>query len=627
MRDHTESEDISEDVNDEHDLERYYRPRNRDLFNVFDNYNNQTNINVYNFFNLRRENNYANQMFNIHNQDDDNDNYMDEVFFFNPNIDKSLKNENNAYFEENLIFPFMIFLLNDELGDFYRPELYISLIHKIKKNHLYYLNVMFQYKFLSPFDRKMRKNIVFAVNGKDKTSNIYLKDFQKLETEFSTYYNDDLLKPYMSKLDSYDNINNYILSAFNIKIEEKTPSPKLIDNPIEEFNKNNYIEEESKVDKSSSKRSNQGLVVNKLENEGETKVKFAEDKRESKPSAQNSEILDINMEKEEEKKDIIINEELPNIGESGNNNFENNEEEQKNEKFNLEIDPQFLEQLPEDLAQEILKQQRTILNTNTNRSSNQYYDIANIDQDILNELPEEIKNEIISSYNPIIVNNENTTNNIDHTTFFESLPRDIREEILINASPELLSNLPPDLMAEAQLLIERESNSRRLIFANHRRAPPDPLQIHIPGENIFSNKNIKDNYSFSPPKYTFEETFVNQKNLKDLCNYFISFFDDEFLENIITFNIKYTCEFTPKNKISTNHNWNLINNLIQNSALRYKILDILFVVWIVDSICLKDLIKLNPNLINQNNLLKNLNSIFLEGKLLEEFFYDDFDRK
>ena len=246
MRDHTESEDISEDVNDEHDLERYYRPRNRDLFNVFDNYNNQTNINVYNFFNLRRENNYANQMFNIHNQDDDNDNYMDEVFFFNPNIDKSLKNENNAYFEENLIFPFMIFLLNDELGDFYRPELYISLIHKIKKNHLYYLNVMFQYKFLSPFDRKMRKNIVFAVNGKDKTSNIYLKDFQKLETEFSTYYNDDLLKPYMSKLDSYDNINIYILSAFNIKIEEKTPSPKLIDNPIEEFNKNNYIEEESK---------------------------------------------------------------------------------------------------------------------------------------------------------------------------------------------------------------------------------------------------------------------------------------------------------------------------------------------------------------------------------------------
>ena len=219
-------------------------------------------------------------------------------------------------------------------------------------------------------------------------------------------------------------------------------------------------------------------------------MKFAEDKRESKPSAQNSEILDINMEKEEEKKDIIINEELPNIGESGNNNFENKEEEQKNEKFNLEIDPQFLEQLPEDLAQEILKQQRTILNTNTNRSSNQYYDIANIDQDILNELPEEIKNEIISSYNPIIVNNENTTNNIDHTTFFESLPRDIREEILINASPELLSNLPPDLMAEAQLLIERESNSSRLIFANHRRAPPDPLQIHIPGENIFSNKNI-----------------------------------------------------------------------------------------------------------------------------------------
>jgi hypothetical protein len=181
-------------------------------------------------------------------------------------------------------------------------------------------------------------------------------------------------------------------------------------------------------------------------------------------------------------------------------------------------------------------------------------------------------------------------------------------------------------MAEAQMLIERESNSRRHIFANNRRAPPDPLQINIVRDNVF-NKNYEDEYVFTPPKYTFEETFVSQKYLKDMCNSFTSFFDDEFLENIITFNIKYTCEFTPKNKISTNHIWNLINNLMQNSSLRYKILDILFIVWIVDSICLKELIKINPNSVNQNNLLKNLNSIFLEGKLLEEFFYDDFDRK
>lgn len=320
---------------------------------------------------------------------------------------------------------------------------------------------------------------------------------------------------------------------------------------------------------------------------------------------------------------------------NNNNNIVNNSitpnDNSKPEKFH-EIDPLFLEQLPEDLAQEILQQHRTILNTNSHRAINQYIDFANIDKDIFNELPEEIRNEIISSNNNLTnanqANNSNLNNNVDHTTFFESLPRDIREEILINAPPELLNNLPPDLMAEAQLLIERESNNRRLIFANHRRPPPDPLQLNLGNDNLFNSAlNYVEEYIFKPPKYTFEETFISQKYLKDLCNHFTSFFDDEFLENIITFNIKYTCEFTPKNKISTNHNWNLINNLMQNSNLRYKILDILFVVWILDSICLRELIKLNPNLVNQNNLLRNLNSIFLEGKLLEEFFYDDFDRK
>ena len=604
---------MSEEVNDENDLERYYRPRNRDLFNVFDNYNNQPSFNnIYNFFNLRRENNYSNQLFNAHNLEDENDNYMDEIFFFNPNIDKSLKNENNAYFEENLTFPFMIFLLNEDIGDFYRPDIYISVIHKIKKNHLYYLNVMFQYKFICPFDRKMRKNIVFAVNGRDKTSNVYLKDFQKLETEFSAFYNEDLLKPYMSKLDSLENIQKEVLNVFRININSPSKSPQIC--ILEEGNRNNTkanIHEDDQSDKKVENIKENNEVLN-----SNIKIKLE--------NAENKDIVMENEVKEEKKAEDENNMDL-NAKES-----KEQEEKEKDEKFNLEIDPLFLEQLPEDLAQEILHQQRAILNTNSNIAINQYYDIANIDQDILNELPEEIKNEIISANtaqtNTVNANVNAANNNIDHTTFFESLPRDIREEILINAPPDLLNNLPPDLMAEAQMLIERESNNRRHIFANNRRAPPDPLQINIVRDNVFS-KNYDEEYVFSPPKYTFEETFISQKYLKDMCNYFTSFFDDEFLENIITFNIKYTCEFTPKNKISTNHIWNLINNLMQNSSLRYKILDILFIVWIVDSLCLKELIKINPNSINQNNLLKNLNSIFLEGKLLEEFFYDDFDRK
>jgi hypothetical protein len=552
-------------------------------------------------------------MFNVHNLDEESDNYMDEIFFFNPNIDKSLRNENNAYFEENLVFPFMFFMLNEELGDFYRPDLYISVIHKIKKNHLYYLNVMFQYKFLCPFDKKMRKNIVFAMNGKDKNSNIFLKDFQKLETEFSAFYNDELLKPYVSKLDSFENVQRDVLSAFNISLEEKLPDIKII-----EEGDNDGISKQSSPSRN-------------IEEKKESQIGKEEEKKDSEVTIENKDIVMNN----ENLPEISDNIEERKIEENKNDNNlheineENNQQRPKDDLVNLEIDPQFLQVLPEDLAQEILNQHTRILNSNSNLAINQYYDYSNIDQDFLNELPDEIRNEILSAnrVNNIPTTIVNANSNIDHTTFFESLPQEIREEILINAPPDLLNNLPPDLMAEAQMLIERESNSRRLLFSNNRRVPSEGLHFNIGSGEVLFQKNQEEEFIFTPPKYTFEETFATQNNVKDLCNYFTSFFDDEFLENIITFNIKYTCEFTPKNKISTNHNWNLINNLMQNSSLRYKILDILFVVWIVDSICLKELIKLNPNIINQNSLLKNLNSIFLEGKLLEEFFYDDFDRK
>ena len=59
VRENTVSEEGSDEYNDDaEELERFYnRPRNRDLFNAFENYNNFPGINLSNYLNIRRDNN------------------------------------------------------------------------------------------------------------------------------------------------------------------------------------------------------------------------------------------------------------------------------------------------------------------------------------------------------------------------------------------------------------------------------------------------------------------------------------------------------------------------------------------------------------------------------------------
>ncbi|OMJ87502.1 hypothetical protein SteCoe_10754 [Stentor coeruleus] len=105
-----------------------------------------------------------------------------------------------------------------------------------------------------------------------------------------------------------------------------------------------------------------------------------------------------------------------------------------------DIDPSFLEALPEDIRNEILAQyQRPPRNDN----------VAN--EEFLQALPIDIRNEVIMQQRPP----QRQAQDVDNATFIASLTPDLRREVLLTANEEFLSSLPPELVAEAQLLQER----------------------------------------------------------------------------------------------------------------------------------------------------------------------------
>ena len=343
------------------------------------------------------------------------------------------------------------------------------------------------------------------------------------------------------------------------------------------------------------------------------------------------------------------------------------------------IDPEFLEHIPEELRADVLQNQKKLMSeTNV---VNQFYNPQDIDPDLLHEInPElvpgitEITNQNNNTNNnpgnpsnqnndPNNANNNNNNNNqnvnlpnpIDSAAFIYNLPPDIREEILLTSSPSFIQTLPQDLREEAQRLVEiyypqrlipinihpREVNLQTL--NNVRFSPPPELNIHnvgsfmnvsIPFAQPFYQKESNVNnkkFAFHPPKYIFEDILSSQKHHKENTSFILNNFDDEFLENLICSNVKFICESSPKSKVTTNQYWILINNLIQNTNLRYKIMDILFILWIFDSLYLSELLHKQPEKLtkfsaNYNNIVKLLNELYIENKILEEFFYDDYDQ-
>lgn len=124
------------------------------------------------------------------------------------------------------------------------------------------------------------------------------------------------------------------------------------------------------------------------------------------------------------------------------------------------IDPAFLEALPEDIRAEILAQHRPP--PPPNRIPQPGEDIS---EDFLAALPPEIRAEVLEQRAPP----SRAPQEMDNATFIASLTPELRREVLLTASEELLSTLPPEIVAEARVLQERAIHHNHQIMIERQQ--------------------------------------------------------------------------------------------------------------------------------------------------------------
>ena len=128
-------------------------------------------------------------------------------------------------------------------------------------------------------------------------------------------------------------------------------------------------------------------------------------------------------------------------------------------------------------------------------------------------------------------------------------------------------------------------------------------------------------------KYQREELLSNFNHIYNNNNdenNLIHIFDDEFLENMIIYNIQKILVFQKKDNYKFNEYDELLNQLMASENLRYKILDILLNLWICDTSCLYNLLK-SKKIPQKNTFIKNLFYLYIQSGLTEDYFFGDYE--
>ena len=212
--------------------------------------------------------------------------------------------------------------------------------------------------------------------------------------------------------------------------------------------------------------------------------------------------------------------------------------------------------------------------------------------------------------------------------FIMELPPDLREEILLELDPSMLKDLSPELKKEYDRIVNKNNDVQiaeiSLFDSRNNNMLNSFLNNESEGKVAILPKNNKNEIQLKKLKYKKEDILSNFSNTNEANNILIKIFDDEFIENLIVFNIKTILTFKKKNNNSFNEYYELINELILNENLRYKILDLLVDTWICDSSCLINLLK-NKKIPEKNAFLKNLFFLYIEQNLTEDYFFDDYE--
>ncbi|CAN6195336.1 unnamed protein product [Urochloa humidicola] len=126
-----------------------------------------------------------------------------------------------------------------------------------------------------------------------------------------------------------------------------------------------------------------------------------------------------------------------------------------------EIDPTFLEALPEDLRAEVLASQQ---NRSAPTASYTPPAAEEIDPEFLAALPPDIQAEVLAQQRAQRIAHSQPIGqpvDMDNASIIATFPPDLREEVLLTSSEAVLSALPSALLAEAQMLRDRELSRYR----------------------------------------------------------------------------------------------------------------------------------------------------------------------
>jgi len=127
------------------------------------------------------------------------------------------------------------------------------------------------------------------------------------------------------------------------------------------------------------------------------------------------------------------------------------------------MDIEVFNQLPIEMQQEIIEQYQA-----TTDVAAQLDATSGLDPEALAALPEDVRREVIEQeQNERRLREQeesradpSNAEEMDNASFIASLAPDLRQEILLQAEDAFLNSLPPDIVAEAQLLRERAASSR-----------------------------------------------------------------------------------------------------------------------------------------------------------------------
>mmetsp|Transcript_747 Transcript_747/g.1813 ORF Transcript_747/g.1813 Transcript_747/m.1813 type:complete len:4405 (+) Transcript_747:307-13521(+) len=146
------------------------------------------------------------------------------------------------------------------------------------------------------------------------------------------------------------------------------------------------------------------------------------------------------------------------------------------------IDPEVFNALPLEMQQEVISQERE-----TSNLADQLDAGSSLDPEVLAALPEDMRREAIQQEQQERRLREqapadpSNAAEMDNASFIASLAPELRNDILLTADESVIRSLPPNIVAEAQILRERRARAEAQAQASRRIYAEQPAQVNQRG--------------------------------------------------------------------------------------------------------------------------------------------------